>query len=380
MLKEILTAVGLSTGGFLFVMVAGNLLKGPLAEVLNGRIPWSTFFELTLLLIPGMAPYVLPIAIVAGVMIVLGRMSAQNEITAMKASGMSLWRITSPIAAIGIAGSLLAVWVNFEYAPRANDSVKRILAGALRDNPAGFIAPKTAVYDFPGYVVYADRREGDTMRDVWIWRTDKAGRDTELIRARGAKVTTVFGKPDDESDDLLRLELDGAVVERRDAKAPAPGSVPDAAYIGGFESSSLDIPLGKLLKGTESYDKKLRWNTFSELMALREKGYEVKPGATEKERFADRIKVQFQLQSNLASAFGILSLTLLAIPLGIRVSRSETFVNFAVALALALVYYLLTVCMGWIHNPYCRPDILVWLPNVVIQAIAARLLFKAAKS
>ena len=86
------------------------------------------------------------------------------------------------------------------------------------------------------------------------------------------------------------------------------------------------------------------------------------------------------MQSNLASAFGILSLTLLAIPLGIRVSRSETFVNFAVALALALVYYLLTVCMGWIRNPYFRPDILVWLPNIVIQAIAARLLFKAAKS
>ena len=115
-------------------------------------------------------------------------------------------------------------------------------------------------------------------------------------------------------------------------------------------------------------------------MELREKGYELKAGASPAERFANRIKVQLQIQSNLANAFGILSLTLLAIPLGIRVSRSETFVNFGVALALALTYYLLTVFVSWIRNPDFRPDILVWLPNLAVQAVAAKLFVKAAKS
>ena len=48
--------------------------------------------------------------------------------------------------------------------------------------------------------------------------------------------------------------------------------------------------------------------------------------------------------------------------------------------ALALTYYLLMVFMSWIRNPYLRPDLLVWLPNIVIQVVALRLLHKAAKS
>lgn len=382
MLKEILLAVAMASGGFLFVMVAGNLLKGPLASVLDGRLPWETFFELTVLLIPGVAPYVMPIGILTGVLLVLGRMSAQNEITAMRAAGMSLRRIAAPIVTIGLAGTALAVFVNFQYAPWANDRTKAILAGSLRENPISFIAEKTPVTDFPGFLIYAEKREGDSLRDVWIWRAEKTGKDDygadrDLIRARSASVSLNQGAPDDPSDDILELKLVGGVVERRDAGSP--GKAVEPLEIGGAEAGTLQLPLGKLLKNTGGYTKKLRWYTLPELMRLRETGYELKPGATAKERYANRIKVQLQIQTHLAGAFGILSLTLLAIPLGIRVSRSETFVNFGLALALALTYYLLTVVVSWIQNPAFRPDLIVWIPNIIIQAVAIKLFLKAEK-
>lgn len=380
MLKEILLAVGMASGGFLFVMVAGNLLKGPLAQVLDGRLPWTTFFELIFLLIPGVAPYVMPIGILTGVLLVLGRMSAQNEITALRASGMSLRRIAAPIVAMGLAGTALAAFVNFQYAPWANDRTKAILAGTLRDNPVAFIAEKTPVTEFEGYLVYADKREGDTLSDVWIWRGEKDAKgdykDRELIRARTARMRLDPGTPDNASDDTLELRLGDAAFERRES---GNADTPDTLDIGGAREVTLRLPLGKLLKDAGGYTKKLRWHTLPELLELRQKGYEIKPGATAKERLADRIKVQLQIQTNLSGAFGILSLTLLAIPLGIRVSRSETFVNFGVALALCLTYYLLTVVVSWIRNPAFRPDLLVWLPNIVIQAVAIRLFLKAEK-
>lgn len=384
MLKEILVAVIMASGGFLFVMVAGNLLKGPLADMLSGRVPFMTFLEFCLLLIPSMAPYVLPIGILTGVLLVLGRMSAQNEITAMKASGMSLWRIAAPIVAIGIVGTLVALFINCQYTPSADSELKRRGMNAIRENPVDFIGEKLAVTDFPGFLIYADKRDGDTLRDVWIWRSEKLpdgkwGRETELIRAEKAELTTTRGKTDaGTQDDILRIRLTNAVVERRET--PTSGGVADPVVMAGTAELPLEIPLGKLFKDASGYTKKLRWHTLPELLALREKGFEVKPGATEKERFADRIKVQLQIQTSIANAFGILSLTLLAIPLGIRVSRSETFVNFGVALGLALTYYLLMVFMSWIRNPYLRPDLLVWLPNIVIQVVALRLLNKAAKS
>ena len=74
------------------------------------------------------------------------------------------------------------------------------------------------------------------------------------------------------------------------------------------------------------------------------------------------------------------SLTILGVPLGIRVSRSETFVNIGIALALALIFYLLMTFVSWIEDPAWRPDILIWLPNVIYQVAGFTLLYRAAKN
>jgi lipopolysaccharide export system permease protein len=65
-----------------------------------------------------------------------------------------------------------------------------------------------------------------------------------------------------------------------------------------------------------------------------------------------------------------LSFTFLAIPLGIKVGRSESYANFMLALGLALVYYLGIIIIGWLEkNPSLRPDLLIWIPNLIFQAL-----------
>jgi len=86
-----------------------------------------------------------------------------------------------------------------------------------------------------------------------------------------------------------------------------------------------------------------------------------------------------QLMTHVASAFSIFSLSLLAVPLAVRVGRSETFVNAVVALLVALSYFLLTEMAKAVKNPSFRPDILVWLPNLVVLAVAIALLRRASR-
>lgn len=368
MLGQILLAAGMATAGFLFVMVAGNLLKGPLAELIGGRLPPGIFLEFTALLIPGLMPYVLPIGILTGVLLVLGRMSAQNEITAMKAAGQSLRSIAAPIAAFGLLASLAAVFINFEYATWAN-ARGRVL---LTSSPASLIVERTLITRFNGFLVYVGDREDAKLRDIWVWRLDRNGKETDFIRAASGEIAN---PENDDGADALRVIVRDAVIERRRTAAGDGPAEPVSSTR--LAEVRIDLPLGRTLAAGE---KKLRHHTLGELMTLREKGWRVKPGATPAEREADRIQVQLQIQTHLAGAFGIFSLTLLAIPLGIRVSRSETFVNFGVALALSLLYYLLVAVVSWIKNPALRPDILVWTPNIVIQIVAVRLLMKAAKT
>ena len=84
------------------------------------------------------------------------------------------------------------------------------------------------------------------------------------------------------------------------------------------------------------------------------------------------------MQKNFAMAFSVLSLALIGIPLGIRVGRRETYANFGLALILAFVYYFLVIAVSWLdRQPDLRPDLLVWLPNLVFQGVGIWLLAQA---
>ncbi|MFR6033157.1 MAG: LptF/LptG family permease [Bacilli bacterium] len=88
-----------------------------------------------------------------------------------------------------------------------------------------------------------------------------------------------------------------------------------------------------------------------------------------------------QIQRNFAMAFSIFSMVVLAVPLGIKASRSETFANLAIALALALSYYLLIVLISWLEKyPHCRPDLLVWIPNLLFQSLGVILIWRSSKN
>ena len=75
----------------------------------------------------------------------------------------------------------------------------------------------------------------------------------------------------------------------------------------------------------------------------------------------------------------VFSLALLAVPLAVRVGRSETFVNAAVALAVALSYYLLTSMAAYVKDPDLRPDLLIWLPNLLVLGLGWHLLGRASR-
>ncbi|MDR2982743.1 MAG: LptF/LptG family permease [Puniceicoccales bacterium] len=377
MFGQVAVAVTLSVGLFIFVFVVGDMLKQVIGELANGRMDWLTFFQLIGLLIPGSIPYALPIGLLTGILIVLGRMSAQNEIISMKAAGLSIWRIVSPIFLVALLGVVLSLFINFEYAPLANDAYKRILRGAARQNPASLIVPGE-FSRFKGYVIYVDSRDQHLLRNVWAWQLNENGDKIERIVHAESAVFNFIDKSEKEGGGILEIRANDASIALFDRNDPE--NFTEAADLSRAQTIPIIIPLDDLLSGTGGYEKKIRYYTFSELMELRKTGWRVKEGASAKEQLADKVAVQLQIQSNLANAMGILSMAMLAIPLGIKTSRSETLVNVGLALALALTFYFLTVAPSWIKNPHYRPDILVWLPNFLFQGLAIWLLRKAAKN
>lgn len=358
-------------GLFTFILLTGNAIREILAFLLDGRMNLSLFMYLIALLLPYVFAYAMPMGVLMGVLMVLGRMCAQGEYTAYRASGVSLKYLSVPIWAFAACGVLLLMVVNFYYAPTARSSYYTTLAETIRVDPLRFIIPKTFVKEFPGYILYARERDGNVLRDFWIWELDEHNRPLKLVRSREGRLIY------DERDDSLNLDLKQGFSELRDTKNP--DDLKTIRPTLSFDHANVKLTLNRLLTGEQKGG--LTVLTLDKLVKL-EKELKVKVKADPKDMKTKETlsQLKFQIQQNFAFAFAVLSLTIVGVPLGIKASRRETSANLAIALGLALTYYFLIIMTSWLsRTPALRPDLLVWLPNVAFMVIGGAMLFRTNK-
>ena len=175
----------------------------------------------------------------------------------------------------------------------------------------------------------------------------------------------------DENTNELILILTRAQVEVRNLKDPEDFSTPP--QVASFEQSepvrfSLDSMFGRA-----SVRQKQDWMTFAELQVERAR-LAALPGPPQ-EVARTRMKLELIIHQKFNLALAVLAFAVVGIPLGIRVSRRETSANLGVAVLLALSYNFLMVMVGWLdRHPEYRPDLLLWLPNLIFLGLGAWML------
>ncbi|MEO5958970.1 MAG: LptF/LptG family permease, partial [Opitutaceae bacterium] len=117
--KSVLLACLGAVALFVFIVALPNVINDLVGPLLAGQIGTLKFFELVLLLLPYVMCYALPMGILTGVLLTLGRLSADSEITAMRSAGVGMQRIARPVFVLGLLGGAGALYVNFESMPRS---------------------------------------------------------------------------------------------------------------------------------------------------------------------------------------------------------------------------------------------------------------------
>lgn len=369
---NVVLTCGAAVGLFAFVLMLANAMKDLLGYMLQGQIEVDTFVRLIGLLVPFVVSYALPMGMLTGILLVLGRMSSDREITALRSSGMSVAWLSAPILCFALMGVTLAAFVNFQFMPTARLAYQRELAGAVQHNPLSFIVPKTFIRDFPGVIIYVGDKQADLLKDIWIWELDKQKRVVNSGRAATGWVRY------DESKSKLVLSLDYLQAEIHDRKDPE-----DPAKIrsgGSTDHATFDLLLDKLT-GKQTVQVKTKWLTFPQLVDEWRRLNRPDPAVPEAERAQRLMRVQITIHEKFAMAFSVLSFALVAVPLGIKVSRKETSANLGIGLLLALGYYFVTIAVGWFDNyPALRPDLLMWLPNLVFQSLGLWMFYKVDRA
>jgi lipopolysaccharide export system permease protein len=364
-LWNVLAACVVAVGLFAGVLLLGNAMKDLVSLMMAGQLTTWMSVQLLALLVPYVGAYALPMGVLTGVLLVLGRMSAQQEITAMRAAGLGVGWIARPVLLLGVLGMLLTAVVNFEHMPQARTQYRTLLADAVRHNPVSFLVPRTFIRSFPGVVIYAGERTEGELRDLWLWQVDRSDRVLAFGRAEVGRI--VF----DETSNLLRVTLERVAMEYREPDAPEDFSSPPRT--GAIESWPLQVELDTLF-GRAEIRRKLDWMTLRELRAEHRR----RAAAGDE---AGRMQVAVTINQKAATAVAVLAFAFLAVPLGIKVSRTETSANLGLALLLVMGYYFLTIVVGWVDRfPAWRPDLWVWLPAGLFFALGAWLFRRVGRA
>jgi len=372
----------MTVGVFTAVLLLGNVLKEILPFLISGQVKFGVFAEAVGLLIPFVWVFALPMGMLTATLLIFGRFSADQELTAVRASGISLLSVTSPILLLSLALCALSAWVNMDIGPRCRIAYTSMIA-RIRAELISVYLPEGRIIraDMPGtrtngYLLYVGKNRQRELRDVMAYQLDHDTNVVAIIKADRGKYEL------DPTNNMINLYLyDARILSMNQGKGtPAVSDLvvhldSNQSHKPGSQPKLSDMTFLQLW--TELHDVEKRFSlplarklTASELRAAKRQ--------LAKERADITTPIRVHLHRQVAFSFACFGFTLVGIPLGIRVHRRETNIGIAIALLLAGIYFsMVLLAQSLDTKPQYAPYLIVWLPNFVFQAVGAVLLWRA---
>ena len=371
LLRQVLSALGMTVAVFTGLLLVGNVLREILSLLVNQHVPLAGVIKAMAMLVPYALVFALPMGMLTATLLVFGRLSADHELTAVRASGVSLLSLVAPVLWLGLAASALAALINLEVAPRCRVGYKELLYELGVARPTSFLVENRYLTDIPGWTIYIGRRRSDTeFEQVLLYET----RNDQLVRrvqARRASVTV------DATERAIQFRLFDAEVFTRAIVfgAELSPAAPETNQVAAAESDWSMVFFGETslpLKFSSAHPMdsrpKISEMTFTQLLAEL---------AENQRRGIDPTPVMVHLHRQVSFSFACLGFTMVGIPLGIRGHRRETSFGIAAGLVLTVVYYSFIILgQSWETRPHLLPHLIVWIPNFLFQGLGAWLLWR----
>src|SRR5690349_2446777 len=119
-----------------------NFISRQFGELVGKGLPASVIGEFFLLSIPFTIALTLPMSVLVAVLYAFSRLAAENEVTALKASGVSPWRIVTPSLVAGLGMTLFLLAFNDQVLPRANHELKTLQDDISQTKPTLLLKPQ----------------------------------------------------------------------------------------------------------------------------------------------------------------------------------------------------------------------------------------------
>jgi lipopolysaccharide export system permease protein len=374
--RQVLATLLMAVAVFTAVLLIGNVLKEILVRLISGEATLSGVAQAFILLLPYVLVFALPMSVLTSVLLVFGRFSADQELTAARSSGVSLVILIPPVLGLSLLLCGMSALVNLEVAPRCRAAYKQLMVRMATRVALAAIPEGRPIRDFPGYVLIVGRVEGHNLHEIYLSKWDaQHDRATSMAFASRGTVERTNELVIVHLEDITGLDRDGS--KWRTAAAQTFDQTIDL--------SRLDRPAGKPDLADMSFRQLQEELRVSEQFPRLPAGSSASPDDPPVQKGSWRhfgadvvMPILVQMHRQVAVSFACFGFALVGIPLGIRAHRRETSAGIALALALALLYYSLVILSQSLEASFSPvPCLVVWLPNFIFQAAGALLLWRA---
>src|SRR5207302_10324297 len=168
---------------FTLVLLLGNMLKEILPLLISGQVRFAVVAEALGLLIPFVWVFALPMGMLTATLLIFGRFSADQELTAVRASGISLLSLVSPILLLSLLLCAISALVNMEVAPRCRVAYKRLLFTLKAELSKAQLPEGRFVKNFPGYIFYVGKNSRGILQDLVVYQLENETNVVTTIHA-----------------------------------------------------------------------------------------------------------------------------------------------------------------------------------------------------
>ncbi len=360
MVAELVGPFTFGLSAFTLMFAAANILAIS-RLIAEQHAPLLAVVEYFLWQLPAIVVTVVPMAMLLGTLLALGRLSGESELTALKAGGVGLVRAVAPLLVVGVLVSLCAFALQESVVPYANDQAVFLRDETIKHIGAFGGGQHTVITQLPGggkQVTYFSGYVASTQQllHVTILTYGPDDRPKGVIFSdRGYYSAPAWTF---ENASTYRFANDGSV----DETALLPHAVIDV----GEKPSQIQQ------RAADNNRESMSRLQIREIIASRQ----LSPQETR--------AYQTTYEEKLARPFASFVFTLIAIPFALRSARGGgTGLGFGLTIPVAFVYFVVASISSAVFTNvpggYATSTVGAWIPNVVFTAIGAALVLRAAR-
>ena len=351
-------------GTLLFTLVLFLQRVEPVMELLVGRgAPAIDMLRLLALTIPQAFPFTIPIGVLTGILVALGRLSSDNEVLAMLASGIRARSLVIPVALVALIGFVTCAVTTLWLTPWSLREQVRI-AEAFRIRLAGTeVMPRVFIEDYPDHVIWVQDvvpGEGVHWKGVFLAdmrppaeRGSMNGFETAVDGPRITLASEAFVLPRPEQNRIqVRFPMTTTYEQSSDPER----------YLA-FRSETAD----QVLQGrARRFDARAeRYDSMGTPALMREAGREGNPEAT------------ILLHERLALPFACWVLPLAGLPLAVSIRRSGRSAGVILAMSICFAYWMISLAgTALAEQSAISPELAAWIANGAFAIAGTALLFR----